>query len=1378
MKPPAVAAVRGAAAESGLVLRWRLRNLAACAVLSALCFNCDAGRLAADTKLDLTVNPAGFLARSLHLWNASAYAGELQNQAYGYLFPMGPFFALGHAATLPGWVVQRLWWSALLCIAFLGVSRLAGELRIGSPASRFLAALAFAASPHLLTVLGPVSAEALPMSLAPWVLVPLVGNRGTPRRAATYSALAVLAMGAINAALVVAALVPAALFLLLRLNERRGRILAAWWVGMVALVTAWWVVPLLLLGRYGVDFLDHIESASTTTSITSAVESLRGTSDWVAYIRLAGWRAGGLYLTQGAIVLNTVLVVAVGLAGLAMRDVPHRRWLVLCLLAGVCAVGFGHRGDPSWLGGIDGAQFRHLLDGPLAALRNTHKFDVAIRLPLVLGLAHLVGKARWGGTGQERRASHVIVTLLVAVCVAGTAAPLISLKIAPGQTVAEVPGYWSQAARWLGGHAAGSRALVVPGAHTGLFVWGRTGDEPLQPLADSDWEVRDGVPIVPSGHIRALDAVEELFDAGRPATGLADYLARMGIGYLVVRNDLDYTTLDAPSPALVHSTLTGSPGLSEVTGFGAPYGQPDIGVDAGLQVPYRPIEIWRVAGAGAMVSAVSTAGVPLVSGGPESLLDLDATTGRPALFAGDTTSVAAGAVVLTDGMRRRETNYGQNIDNRSATLTAQDPLRMDAASRDYLPFAGSGHQSVAVLYGASAVTASSSASDPDAAGGSIPAQQPFAAADGATDTGWRSNPGRPADGQWWQLGLTAALLVPRLTLRFPSDTAGIATVRTDAGQSSVRVRPGAEVVVRLPAGRTTSSVRVTFHTGADTRQVGLQEVRIPGVEVSRSLQVAADLPTDRPVDVADFRAADDQRSGCVSVGGATHCAPFLVRPGEDDLGLDRTFSVGPGARYGAAVTVTPRPGAALDATIAAAARPDVMVSASSQSVAAPLAGPQTAVDAAMGTGWVADPADADPTLRLHWATPHRIDSLRVRVSLTLAASAPTAVVLEAGGQQFTEPVGPDGTVDFPAVRTDRLTVHLRHTGPLRTTYLVASEQIVPLGVGVSELTVPGVTATAGSAGDAAATVRFTCADGPAVVLDGVAHRTEGSTTVAQLRSLQPTTLRLCGPALTVSSGPHRILVARTAALTVSSLTLTRVGYTPMNTTVTARIRSWGAARRSIAVGARATATLLVVHENANVGWRATLDGRSLRSVPVDGWQQGYLVPAAAAGTVHLEFAADHAYRSALVGGAVLVLVVCLSIFVPARRRPAPARSGGPGGLVRVGLALPVASVIAGLLLAGWAGAALSLLVGAAALALSRSGRAAKLASAAPVSVAAGGYLVAGGWLALHRAGTASYAGREGVLQLLCVLSLSALGWSAWAVPTRAAASREPPRTGS
>ena len=85
-------------------------------------------------------------------------------------------------------MTQRLWWSLLLLLAFHGLDRLAKAMGIGTPTSRLLAAAAYALSPRIVTELGAVSAEAWPMALTPWVLLPLVrgsrGGLGTSRRRA------------------------------------------------------------------------------------------------------------------------------------------------------------------------------------------------------------------------------------------------------------------------------------------------------------------------------------------------------------------------------------------------------------------------------------------------------------------------------------------------------------------------------------------------------------------------------------------------------------------------------------------------------------------------------------------------------------------------------------------------------------------------------------------------------------------------------------------------------------------------------------------------------------------------------------------------------------------------------------------------------------------------------------------------------------------------------------------------------------------------------------------------------------------------------------------------------------------------------------------
>ena len=64
------------------------------------------------------------------------------------------------------------------------------------------------------------------------------------------------------------------------------------------LATAWWWLPLLLLGRYSVPFLDYIENATITTVPTDLAHTLVGEADWVAYFAGIDYQAGQQLVTE------------------------------------------------------------------------------------------------------------------------------------------------------------------------------------------------------------------------------------------------------------------------------------------------------------------------------------------------------------------------------------------------------------------------------------------------------------------------------------------------------------------------------------------------------------------------------------------------------------------------------------------------------------------------------------------------------------------------------------------------------------------------------------------------------------------------------------------------------------------------------------------------------------------------------------------------------------------------------------------------------------------------------------------------------------------------------------------------------------------------
>ncbi|MCW2751421.1 MAG: hypothetical protein JWR83_2531, partial [Aeromicrobium sp.] len=579
--------------------RWKVRRLTTCMAFLVVCVLQAPGRLVGDTKADLTIDPLGFMGRAFHMWDPSGFAGQVQNQAYGYLLPMGPFFAAFDVLHVPEWVAQRLWWAVLLSIAFLGAHRLFVALDLGTNWSRYVGALSYALAPRILGVMGAASVEGYPAALTPWVLVPLVmvasGRTKGLARAAALSALAVGLMGGVNAAVNLAAVLPAVLWFLTRRWDRTVAKLAAWWALFVALATLWWVVPLFLLGRYSPDFLDYIESAGDTTKVTNLIETVRGTSHWVGFLSNglgSTWQIGGDLVTDSALIANTIVVAAAGLVGIVLLRITERLWVATCLLVGVAMVTFGH------LNAVEGwfAVSQHsALDGALAPLRNVHKFDVLIRLALSIGVVSVLSRLDIRKAWARRDFGIVLWPAVIALAVIGVAAPSLIGRLAPTGAYAAVPGYWSQTGTWLEQHPDG-RALVAPGSRFGRYIWGTTNDEILQALTTSDWEVRNAIPLTPAGHIRMLDAVERRFASAEASDGLADYLTRNGIGYVVVRHDLSGAEAHARTGFVEH-VLSSSPGFTVVKRFGPEINPNSITPtlnDTNLSPPRQAIEIWKV----------------------------------------------------------------------------------------------------------------------------------------------------------------------------------------------------------------------------------------------------------------------------------------------------------------------------------------------------------------------------------------------------------------------------------------------------------------------------------------------------------------------------------------------------------------------------------------------------------------------------------------------------------------------------------------------------------------------------------------------------------------------------------------------------------------
>ncbi|MGE2833210.1 alpha-(1-_3)-arabinofuranosyltransferase domain-containing protein [Mycobacterium sp. SMC-4] len=1380
--------------------RW-LWVVAAAALI--LTFAQSPGQISPDTKLDLTANPLRFLTRAFTLWNSELPFGQAQNQAYGYLFPHGTFFLAGDILGVPGWVTQRLWWALLLVVGFWGVLRLAEALGIGSRTSRMIAALAYALSPRVLTTLGAISSETLPMMLAPWVLLPIVlVLQGDPRirQLAARSAVAVALMGAVNAVATLTACLCAVVWLCCHRPDRVWRRFVAWWLPCVVLATAWWVVALLHLGRISPPFLDFIESSGVTTRWMSLTEMLRGTGAWTPYVAPSA-TAGAPLVTGTVAVLATTLVAAAGLAGLAMRTMPAKGRLVTMLLVGVVLLAAGYSGG---LGSPVALQVQAFLDADGTPLRNLHKLEPLLRLPLVLGLAHLLSRIPLPGSAPRpvwRKAfahpeedKRVAVALVVMSALVAATSLAWTGRLTPPGAFDAIPQYWHDTAAWLDEHNDGGRVLVAPGAPFATQTWGNSHDEPLQVLGDSAWGVRDSIPLTPPETIRALDSVQRLFAAGRPSDGLADTLIRQGISHVVVRNDLDPDASRSARPILVHRTVDGSPGLTKVAEFGAPIGPGTLEgfvADSGLRPRYPAVEIYRVDGADAAMApyVVDADALPRIDGAPESLLRLDerrrldgAPPLGPALLTQDAlrAGLPAPLTTVTDTPVARETDYGRVDDHSSAVRAPGDPRNTYNRVPDY---PADGAELVEGRWTGGRITVSSSAGDSTALPNVSPSSAAPAAIDGDAATSWVSNSLQAAVGQWLHIDFDRPLTNATLTLT-PSATAVGAQVRrmevsTVNGTSTVRFEEaGQPVTVALPYGES-PWVRITAvatDDGSPGVQFGITDLHVTQYDANGfahpvSLRHTVDVPAPRPESTVaqwDLGTGLLGRSGCADSPTGTRCSAAMALASEEPVNLSRTLTVPESTTVTPTVWVRARQGPNLADLIA---QPETTRAAGDSDLVDVLGSAYAATDGDLGTAWTAPQQVVQPrtppTLTVRLPGPRTVAALRVTPSESALPAHPRMIAIDLGdGPQVRRLTAGTETLRLKPRVTDTVTLSLLDWDDVIDRTALGFDQLKPPGL--AEIVALDPRGAALDAADASANrlrrVTIPCGRGPVIGVAGQFVQTSVSATVAELLDNRPIAAQPCrSEPITLPAGEQELLISPGPTFVVDGVRLVTPEASQITTATMSSVDAaqWDNHHREVRIGASDTERLLVVPESINPGWVArAADGSALRPITVNGWQQGWVLPAGPDTTVTMTFTSNTSYRVGLITGLALLPILAALALIPSRRRLTP---GEPGTVWRPAPAAVAAAVTAvGAVISGPVGAVTALAVLGVGHLLRRREA---LRDAVTVTAAAGGLILSGTILSQNPwRSVDGYVGHSAGVQFLALVSVLAVAASA--IPQR------------
>ncbi len=968
-----------------------------------------------DTRAELTQRPGSFLREAFTLWHPESNFGEFQNQAYGYLFPQGAWFALADLVQSPDWVAQRLWSALILIVAIEGARRVA--LAIGlSGGLALVAGLAFGFTPRLLGTVSVITGESLPGAVLPWVLLPvlLAIRRGSGwGRAALLSGAAVVCMGGVNAVENIGSL-PLVLIVVVW-SVRRGlapRRFLALWSGAVAAAATWWLLPLLVLAGYAPPFYEYVESAADTTTLIGWSEATRGASHWVAYLITgdqAWWPAANDLVSVPWLVVLSAVVAAIGLVGLARFDHALRGPLLLSAVLGLSALTVAHGG---WEGSPLADPVRTLLDGPLQIFRNVHKIDPIVRLPIALGFAHAVGlMVQWV---VARRPSLADATAPLVV------APLL-LVIALGQPYlvnhSRTPGWdeisdpWQQAQAYLAAESDERTTLIVPGSGFAQQTWGWTLDEPLAVLGGVSRTTRSQVPIIPGQSIRFLAALDRLISTGRASAELGDQLARAGVGHVVVRRDLLRNLTGSPYP--------GGAAVSVSTGGLVPVAQYGAYREGGAEV-----EVLAVPERAATLRATALDDVRTVRGAPESILALQAA----GLVDLETATVLEGepgwdtpADIVTDGDQRRERAFGVSDEAVSAVLGPDEDWRLDRAVHDY-PTVPGATPVVARYDGLRRLSASSAQGYADNFGAIVPQAAPYAAVDGDPLTRWITSPAGDPEEQWLRLDFESPRPVRRVAVLPVVDDPTVVPVThyevragdqtrtvpaSPSGAASVATFDGAEadfVEVRPRGARTTAA----------QARVGLREVRVDDLRPTRSLVVPGEVD---PRDDWVFATAPERRA-CAVTAGVPDCDARRIRGAEEPDGLDRSFTTTEAQEVtvrGFVVARTTREAARLLDPV----KPRV-TGATSIYGDDPQVANRFAYDGSPTTAWVSADEDTSPTLFFDFAARRILRG--IIVTPAEGAGMPVSAVIRSEKAVREVELSAGGTTQFRPLRGRRFEV--------------------------------------------------------------------------------------------------------------------------------------------------------------------------------------------------------------------------------------------------------------------------------------------------------------------------------------------------------------------
>jgi len=994
----------------------------------------------ADNRFIWYWNPSRALASGMTAWDSQAnLGGPAGGQGQLFVGVLGLLRLLGSAP----WLVERLSHAALLFGGASGVAYLTREFAPRSRIAPVVAGAWWLAAPYTLTFLIPSSLY-VNAAVFPWLMFAMlrgVTSQSRWRWAAVFTLLIALSgwnnpPGMVWAAL---PLIPLAAYLLFT-GRTTGRAMVRWTFA-AGLLTA--LTVLSASARSGLtaanlaENLAISESAEAVSQSSSWSESLRGLGFWLAY-----WNPGGkLALPQVTGFLNVWPVVAlsfvpivVAFSVVAFSRFKGRLFLgTVLLLAGASMVGGYPFMDPSPLGRFLLTLYREI---PVTfAMRNSYKAGPGLLLAtsVLFGLGVYWFAQRAKSHRWLRSGSLVAVGLVIVI----VGQPLINGALYSGTNglQGDIPDYWYETAAWVDQQPAAGRVLIVPSVASAVYQWGRAPDGDLvsslfsrpyvlsQPLSNATADT--------ANLVRALG--NDLSSGNYQIGAIGPIARRLGISYLVIRNDLDWRALRIPRPSQLNS-LRFDPDLRQVARFGERGEnvlQPteDTVADR-TDALLPPVEVYRITGETEPIRAVTAAPSLLVSGdgvawprlaraGLLSSLGTVRYTARQSPEELSSQLQEGASVAITD------TNARSRSDTR--TLLPGPILGALATGRVSDLYGVPGSQSVLTYPDAEAVEEVDSPILVSSGSGS----QARAAVDNDPATSWLTGGILPLVRQ----GLQVRFKGPREISQFSVTSAvGLGTRRVvgvrlefpDGTSEDFSMAPGPNSY-RFPARLVDEvTIRVTALLGTGAGLFGLSDARFAGVDLNPVVQAPDDL-------FRQAEASDVARR-------ALETAPLSYRfqratASNQEPELRRRFRVAGSRRVEGIGTLT-LARTAPDAQVSRLLGTSRTAVASTRLLDQAANGAALTTDGDLATSWAMDAAGGG-TVELGFPST-LVESVDVLLDGGSASAVPSIVRATVGGQTVSAPVPP--TTSCPAGGGCAVNVRLRVSPTVAST---ATVRIVP-----------------------------------------------------------------------------------------------------------------------------------------------------------------------------------------------------------------------------------------------------------------------------------------------------------------------------------------------